>query len=102
MIPLCVTFKPVTSFTIVNSVFGLLNNPKLTLCPGPFLSKFVELAHNDYTFKKIKPIKASQVAEFGYKKSLKGKSLAIVGFKNRLTICITTPRLLLKLFYHRN
>ena len=58
----------------------------LTLCPGPFLSKFVELAHNDYTFKKIKPIKASQVAEFGYKKSLKGKSLAIVGFKNRLTI----------------
>ena len=58
----------------------------LTLCPGPFLSKFVELAHNDYTFKKIKPIKASQVAEFGYKKSLKGKSIAIVGFKNRLTI----------------
>ena len=58
----------------------------LTLCPGPFLSKFVELAHNDYTFKKIKPVTASKVAEFGYKKSLKGKSLAIVGFKNRLTI----------------
>lgn len=58
----------------------------LTLCPGPFLSKFVELAHNDYTFKKIKPVTAAYVAEFGYKKSLKGKSLAIVGFKNRLTI----------------
>ena len=58
----------------------------LTLCPGPFLSKFVELAHNDYTFKKIKPVTAKKVAEFGYKKSLKGKSLAIVGFKNRLTI----------------
>lgn len=58
----------------------------LTLCPGPFLSKFIELAHNDYTFKKIKPVTASKVAEFGYKKSLKGKSLAIVGFKNRLTI----------------
>ena len=58
----------------------------LTLCPGPFMSKFVELAHNDYTFKKIKPISAYKVAEFGYKKSLKGKSLAIVGFKNRLTI----------------
>ena len=58
----------------------------LTLCPGPFLSEFVSKAHNDYTFKKIKPVTASKVAEFGYKKSLKGKSLAIVGFKNRLTI----------------
>lgn len=61
----------------------------LTLCPGPFLSKFVELAHNDYTFKKIKPVSAKTVAEFGYKKSLKGKSLAVVGFKNRLTIFAT-------------
>ena len=61
----------------------------LTLCPGPFNSKFVELAHNDYTFKKIKPIEASDVAAFGYKKSLQGKSLAIVGFKNRLTIFAT-------------
>ena len=58
----------------------------LTLCPGPFMSKFVEKAHNDYTFSKIKPISSDKVAEFGYKKSLKGKSLAIVGFKNRLTI----------------
>ena len=61
----------------------------LTLCPGPFLSKFVELAHNDYTFKKIKPVTAARVAAFGYKKSLRGKSLAIVGFKNRLTIFAT-------------
>lgn len=61
----------------------------LTLCPGPFNSKFVEIAHNDYTFEKIKPIDASDVALFGYKKSLKGKSLAIVGFKNRLTIFAT-------------
>ena len=58
----------------------------LTLCPGPFMSKFVEKANNDYTFSKIKPISSDEVAEFGYKKSLKGKSLAIVGFKNRLTI----------------
>ena len=58
----------------------------LTLCPGPFMSKFVEKAHNDYTFSKIKPISSDEVAEFGYKKSLKGKSLAIVGFKNRSTI----------------
>ena len=58
----------------------------LTLCPGPFMSKFVEKAHNDYTFSKIKPISSDEVAEFGYKKSLKGKSLVIVGFKNRFTI----------------
>lgn len=58
----------------------------LTLCPGPFLSEFVKKAHNDYTFSKIKPISSDKVAEFGYKKSKQGKSLAIVGFKNRLTI----------------
>lgn len=61
----------------------------LTLCPGPFLSKFVELAHNDYTFEKIKPITAAKVAEIGYKNSLKGKSLHVIGFKNRLTIFAT-------------
>ena len=58
----------------------------LTLCPGPFLSNFVKLAHNDYTFQKIKPISAEAVAKFAYKKSLKGKTLAIVGFKNKLTV----------------
>ena len=58
----------------------------LTLCPGPFMSRFVEKAHNDYTFSKIKPISAKEVAEFGYKKSLKGKTLAVVGFKNKMTI----------------
>ena len=58
----------------------------LTLCPGPFLSNFVKLAHNDYTFQKIKPISSEAVAKFAYKKSLKGKTLAIVGFKNKLTV----------------
>ena len=57
----------------------------LTLCPGPFLSNFVELAGNHYTFEKIKPVTAETVARFGYKKSIKGKTMAIVGFKNRLT-----------------
>ncbi len=61
----------------------------LTLCPGPFLSKFVELAHNDYTFTKIKPITAAKVAQIGYKKSLAGKSLHIIGGGNRLTIFAT-------------
>lgn len=61
----------------------------LTLCPGPFMSKFVELAHNDYTFQKIKPISAAKVAQIGYKKSKKGKSLHIIGAGNRLTIFAT-------------
>ena len=66
----------------------------LTLCPGPFTSNFVNLAHNDYTFKKIKPISALKVANFAYKKSIKGKKLAIVGFKNKLTVfaCRFFPR----------
>lgn len=57
----------------------------LTLAPGPFNSKFVSQAHNDYTFSKIKPNSALKVAEYGYKKSKKNKTLAIVGFKNKLT-----------------
>lgn len=66
----------------------------LTLCPGPFLSEFVSKAHNDYTFKKIKPISAQKVALFAYKKSLKGKRVAIVGVKNKLTVfaCRFFPR----------
>lgn len=66
----------------------------LTLCPGPFLSDFVKKAHNDYTFQKIKPVTALRVAEFGYKRSLKGKRIAIVGFKNKLTVfaCRFFPR----------
>ena len=61
----------------------------LTLCPGPFNSEFVGKAGNDYTFKKIKPIEAIDVAKYGYKMSLKGKSVAIVGFKNKLTVFAT-------------
>lgn len=76
----------------------------LTLCPGPFLSEFVKKAHNDYTFKKIKPVTAKKVAEIGYKKSIKGKSLAIVGFKNRLTVfaCRFFPRKMVTMVSAKN
>ncbi|MBQ4098187.1 MAG: SDR family oxidoreductase [Clostridia bacterium] len=57
----------------------------LTLCPGPFDSGFVKKAGNDWTFKKIKPVSAEKVAEFAYKKSIKGKRVAVVGLKNKLT-----------------
>lgn len=70
------------------------NVKHLTLCPGPFLSNFVKEAGNDYTFKKIKPITAEKVARYGYEKSLKGKTMFIVGLKNRLTVfaCRFFPR----------
>ena len=76
----------------------------LTLCPGPFLSEFVKKAHNDYTFKKIKPVSAQRVAEFGYKKSIQGKTLAIVGLKNRLTVfaCRFFPRKMVTLVSAKN
>jgi len=58
----------------------------LTLCPGPFVSNFTNVAHNEYTFKKIKPVSSEKVAKLAYKKSKKNKSLYIVGFKNKLSI----------------
>ncbi len=57
----------------------------LTLCPGPFKSGFVDRAKNYVTFAKIKPVSAYKVAEYGYKKSIKGKRIAVVGFTNKLT-----------------
>lgn len=58
----------------------------LTLCPGPFRSKFVERAHNNYTFSILKPMSAEKVARIAYKKSQKGKNLFIVGFKNKMLL----------------
>ena len=76
----------------------------LTLCPGPFLSEFVKKAHNDYTFKKIKPVTALKVAQFGYKKSQQGKCIAVVGFKNRLTVfaCRFFPRKMVTMVSAKN
>jgi short-subunit dehydrogenase len=68
----------------------------LTLCPGPFESGFVEKAKNNWTFEKIKPVPATKIAEFGYKKSIKGKTLAVYGFKNKLTVF--APRFFLRKF----
>lgn len=76
----------------------------LTLCPGPFLSNFVKEAGNDYTFKKIKPMTAEFVAKYGYKKSLKGATMAVVGFKNKLTVfaCRFFPRKMVTMVSAKN
>jgi short-subunit dehydrogenase len=57
----------------------------LALCPGPIISGFVDRAKNQWTFRKIKPFYPDEVALFAYKKSLKGKRVAIKGFVNKLT-----------------
>ncbi len=57
-----------------------------TICPGPFDSGFVSKAHNDYTFKKMKPIPSAKVAEVSMKAFKKNKSLLIIGFSNKLMI----------------
>lgn len=57
----------------------------LALCPGPFISGFMDKAKNEWTFKKLKPVSADKVAKFGYKQSLKGKRIAVMGFVNKLT-----------------
>ena len=57
-----------------------------TVCPGPFTSGFVARAHNDYVFKKNKPIPALKVAEVSIKAMKKKKAVQVVGFKNKLTI----------------
>lgn len=57
----------------------------LTVCPGPFISGFVDKAKNHHTFDKIKPVPAEKVAEFAYKKSIKGKRVAVFGFGNKIT-----------------
>ncbi len=68
-----------------------------TLCPGPFNSRFVEKAHNDFTFKKKKPIEAMDVATKALKKVKKGKKMLIVGFKNRFEFFLSrlVPRSLM-------
>ena len=60
-----------------------------TYNPGPFESNFVNVAHNDYTFSKIKPMKADRVASYGYKMAMKGKVRKIIGFSNKLTCFVT-------------
>ena len=68
----------------------------LTVCPGPFVSGFVGKAGNDWTFKKIKPVSAEKIAQFAYKNSIKGKRVAIPGFKNKITAFL--PRLFSRKF----
>ncbi len=68
----------------------------LTLCPGPFVSGFVGRAGNIRVFQKMKPISAMSVAEYGYKKSKKGKRVAIVGLKNKVMMFL--PRFVSRKF----
>lgn len=87
--PYMCTYHAVKAYvnSLSSAISFELRNTKvkcLTLCPGPFNSKFVAEAHNDFTFKKKKPIEAKEVALIGYAKSIKGKDFYIIGKGNRL------------------
>ena len=56
------------------------------VCPGPFSSEFVNKAHNDYTFKKMKPLSTEKVADITYKAFKKNKSTKVIGFKSKMMI----------------
>ena len=60
-----------------------------TICPPPFASDFVNKAHNDYTFSKMKPLPTEKVADITYKTFKKNKSLKIIGFKNKMMMFAT-------------
>ena len=57
-----------------------------TLCPGPTESGFLEAAalQNSKLFKGKKIASAKEVAEYGYKAMMQGKTVAIHGFMNRI------------------
>ena len=57
----------------------------LAVCPGPFESNFVNVAHNYKTFETIKPMTTEYVAKKTYKVSLKGKKVVyVLPFKSKL------------------
>ena len=57
-----------------------------TLCPGPTISEFKDTASMGQSrlFKQKGIPSSAAVAEYGYKSMMKGKSVAIHGWKNRL------------------
>ena len=70
------------------------------LCPGPIRTGFEDAAHlsNSGLFKNLKVASAEKVARFGYKKLMKGKVVAIQGFRNRFLVFSTrfAPRSLVR------
>ncbi len=73
-----------------------------TLCPGPTRSNFAATAGNkdSKAFQSNKIPTSAQVAEYGYKSMIRGKSVAIHGFINKIlvsTIRFTPRKLVVKI-----
>ncbi len=70
-----------------------------TLCPGPTLSEFKDTANmgESKLFKQRGIPSSAEVAKYGYKAMMKGKAVAIHGWKNRLLASSTglAPRKLI-------
>lgn len=58
------------------------------LCPGTTKTNFFDVAsaNESNLLNNLKPVSADKVARYGYKKMMKGKAIAIHGFKNRMMI----------------
>lgn len=75
----------VTNFTLALSYELKHTNIKVkAICPGPFESKFVLRAKNDYTFKLRKPMTAKKVSDIIRKSESTKKVVITIGFKNKL------------------
>lgn len=91
--PYMSTYHAVKGFSLLLSEsigyeLGKLGVKVLTLCPGPFESNFTNIAHNEYSFSKIKPATSEWVARKAYKASKKGKKLLILPFKSAFLVWI--------------
>ena len=60
------------------------------LCPGPTHSSFAASAGAEYvSFFRGRLMTASAVAEYGYSSLMKGRRVAIPGFRNKLNVCLS-------------
>jgi short-subunit dehydrogenase len=67
-----------------------------TLCPGPVKTGFQDAAdlNESKLFSTLKPVSAKKVAKYGYDSMIKGRTVAIEGFLNKILVTSNriTPR----------
>lgn len=93
--PLMATYYATKSFVLsfseaLSKELEKTNVTVTVLCPGTTATQFFDSANatNDKTnlLKKMRPASANSVAQYGYKKMMRGKVIAIHGIKNRMAI----------------